>query len=171
MSNKDCGHKVPCGCGDGALKSAPPCSEANCAGENCAEVFCQECIANCQPEIEYVIGESTFVIPAGARLDSILQKLLVFMNDPLCAEVTALGLKTTSIGTDSITIAWDESSIPGISYTINWETGGNTVQENVQDITSYTINNLAPDTEYSIYIETNNAPCVSVTLKIKTKPA
>jgi hypothetical protein len=76
---KDCGHKVPCGCGDQSLTTPPPCNTAEeCAGERCSELFSQECIAYTGEPMQYPFGEgSIFTVNPGDRLDTILQKIIV----------------------------------------------------------------------------------------------
>lgn len=168
--SKNCGHKVPCGCGDQAFTTAPNCDDTgSCAGESCAEVFCQECITNCQPDTEFSISGNLFQYAKGARLDEVLQKLLVFLDDPTCVETVAVGLRATHIGKDKISLAWAGSTAN--QYRVHWDDGVTPVDASAAGLLAYEIINLVPETEYTVYISTDNSACQSVTLKIKTKPA
>jgi Fibronectin type III domain len=162
-----CNNSKPCGCKDQALNTPPPCNTSGpCAGETCSELFCAECIVQCQPDIS-VTGENlNVVIPQGMRLDEIIQTLLVNMVAPECVGVSAVGLKLTSKSSTTITIRW--VAIAGVNYTVTWQEGINVTTAVVHDVTSYTLTNLIPDTEYTVKLVTEAGPCESVTMTIKT---
>lgn len=168
--SKNCEHNVPCGCGDQALTTSVNCNDTDsCAGESCAEVFCQECITNCQPDTEFQIGDGLFQYSEGSRLDEIVQKLLIFLNDAACAETAAVGLRATSIGKDKISLAWAGSTAN--QYRVHWDNGVTSDDASATGLLAYEIINLVPETIYAVHISTDNSSCKSVTLKIKTKPA
>ena len=166
--NKNCGHKVPCGCKDSGLTTPPPCNESGpCAGEQCAELMCQECISHCQYPMEATINGGTFSVERGMRLDQVLQKLFVFLDDSACADLVATGLRITDVGTDQITVSWSGDAAQ--AWVVNWDDGTPLTANVSAGSFKYTITNLAPDTEYSIWIDTQGQNCSSVVLKVRTK--
>lgn len=167
--SKNCGHTTPCGCGDTAIPSAPPCTTSGpCAGEPCAELFCEECIVHCQVGMTVDIGGNTFVIPEGARLDQILQLLFTHLDNPACTASVAHGLRLTGLTDTGVTINWTGDEL--LTYTIDWTDGVNPAGTvDVTGVSTYEIINLIPDTEYTISISTGLAPvCTSVTLTFTT---
>ena len=163
----NCGCTVPCGCGDKAFTTAS--SLTNCEGETCPEVFCQECITNCQPDTEFSISGNLFEYAKGARLDEVIQKLLIFLDNSACVDLVALGLKVTSVGSTQIKLAWVGAT--SNQYRVHWTDGLNSFSASATGLNSFNITNLAPDTIYSIYVSTDASSCQSVTLKVKTKLA
>lgn len=162
-----CNQNKPCGCGDQPLTTPPPCQTTGpCAGESCPELFCAECIVQCQPDLSVTTQNGTVTIPQGMRMDEIIQTLLIAMVDPTCIGVSAVGLKLVSKNSTSITIKW--VGIAGVNYTVTWQEGINVHTEVVHDVNSYTMLNLIPDTEYTIKLVTESGPCESVTMTVKT---
>ena len=165
----DCGHKVPCGCKDTAFASAPPCNDTgNCAGEPCAEVFCVECIQQCQPDYLQSIGGNDFIVTQGLSVHAMFQKLLIFLEDGACALTAVLGLRVLSKTDTTIKIAWDLQQIAD-THQIFWTDGvtpGNQVV--VAAVDSYQLSGLLPDTEYTIYVNHVTSGCSSVSMTVKT---
>jgi len=166
---KNCKHTVPCGCGDYPLGTPPPCNESGpCAGELCSEVFCEECIVHCQPEITFSINQNEFNIPQGERLDETLQRLFVFLNDPSCITTAAYGLKMLFKTSSSVSLKWKCDLT--LDYTLYWQEGLNVYSTSIVGLDTYQIINLIPDTEYTIWLECEDTTCESVRMKIKTLP-
>ena len=171
---KNCGHTVPCGCGDQSLNTPPPCNTTgSCVGEECSELFCEECLLHCGETM--VIPQDDpipdIVIPQGMRLSDFMQLILVRMLNSNCVGTAVLGLAMLEKTTNSIRIKWTGEA--NRTYTIFWREGSNTYSANVNGIdgiNTYQIINLLPDTEYDINIVTYGTTCSSVTLRIKTLP-
>lgn len=163
-----CKHKnSDCGCNDKALTTPPSCPENDCSGEECAELYCMECVSYCQDTFEFNVQGTTFVIEKGERLMTTIQNLLTFLNDPTCLGGTATNLNTLSITDSSITVAWT----PGNDlYKVVWASteGGGESPVQASTVTQYTIENLVSDVEYTIYVINEGETCPSVTIKIKT---
>jgi len=120
--------------------------------------------------MSYSIGGNTFTVQKGLRLNGILQKLMVFLEAPTCADGVALDLQLKDIKTTSATIRFVGTT--GTAYRITWDDGVTPVTEDVLDINSFIMLNLAADTQYTVKITTlPAATCDSVTLTFKTKAA
>jgi hypothetical protein len=170
MSTKNCNHKVPCGCADSALTTPPPCNDTgDCAGEICADSIGQKCVVYDNNSLLYAIAGNNFEIKQGERLDEIIQRLLIFLNDPTCAESAPVGVYGTVVTKDSITLQWTGSD-PAHTYSIEYTDGVSTLTT-TSTTTSVSLTGLVPDTEYSITVTTVDTSCASVTIKIKTKTA
>jgi hypothetical protein len=168
MSNKNCNHKVPCGCADSSLTTPPPCNDTgNCAGEVCAESIGQKCVVYDNNSLLYAISGNDFEIKQGERLDEVIQRLLIFLNDPTCAESAPVGLFASLVTVDSITLQWTGSD-PAYTYSIDY-TDGIAALNTTSTTTSVSLTGLVPDTEYSITVTTVDTSCASVTIKVKTK--
>lgn len=157
-----------CGCGGTPLVTGTPCvSTGDCAKEPCSELFCEECIVHCQPEISVVLSETeTFTINNGDRFDEIIQKLMIQLRSADCLSSAAIGLRLISKTSTSITISW--KIVAGFTYTLEWVKGATIYTQNVEDLTQYQILNLSADTEYQIKLICNETDCESVIIKIKT---
>ena len=166
--SKICGHTVPCGCGDQPLMTPPPCDETGpCAGEPCAELFCEECLIHCQPDITVEIEEgATLTITQGMRFDAVIQTFMIAMRDPSCLGISVVGLQQLAKTSTTITIKW--IPVTGETYEIFWQEGLNIYSAVVTDVSQYQIINLIPDTTYTIKIVTDGTACESVTMTIKT---
>lgn len=168
----NCKHTTPCGCGDQPLPSLAPCNQTGpCAGEPCAELFCEECIVHCQPDMSVAIpgGPIVITITQGMRWDEIIQTLMTALATPACLGESVVGLKVLGKTSDTITIKWVGTA--GVNYTIQWQEGINIHTVVVHDVYQYQIINLIPDTTYTIKIITENGPCESVVLTVKTLAA
>lgn len=173
MSNDCKKNTKPCGCGDQPLQTPPPCNQSgDCAGENCAEKFCQECIVYCQPDTEIrhpETDEVIFTVSQGESIASIFQRLMSYLADNDCAALAPYDLKLVQKTSSSIKVSWiDPANVPTL---INWTDGVTPGQDLTTGMTSYTIINLLPDTEYKIEIVADDGGsngCASVTLTIKT---
>jgi len=103
---KNCGHKVPCGCGDGSLSTQPPCNASGtCAGEQCSELFCENCIAHCDDDI-YVYAGATIgniEVNKGDRWNVIVQRLLIASANGKVPDA-AVGLHVKSKTSSSVTL-------------------------------------------------------------------
>lgn len=162
-----CNNSKPCGCGDQPLSTPPPCTTTGpCIGESCSELFCAECIVQCQPDLSVTTQNGTVTIPQGMRMDEIVQTLLIAMVDPICIGVSAVGLKLVNKTSTSITIKW--VSVAGVNYTVTWQEGLNIHTAIVHDVNTYTISNLIANTVYKIKLVTEAGPCESVTMTVKT---
>jgi len=170
MSNKNCNHKVPCGCGDSSLTTPPPCNSlGDCLGELCQESVGQKCVVYDNHSFTYDVNGTEFNVNQGDRLDEIIQKILIYLNDPTCINTAPFGMYATLVLKDSITLVWEGSDIIGYNVTYTDGIAPITVSTLTKSIT---ISALVPDTEYSITVVGQSTPlCPSVTIKIKTKIA
>lgn len=157
-----------CGCGGSPLTTGTPCNQTEeCAKEPCSEVFCEECIVHCQPEINVSLGDGgLFSIKQGERWDTIIQRLMIQMANPDHLINAAIGLRLLRKTNTTITLGW--SITTGATYTIEWAEGVNTYTDDVGSVTQYQLINLIPNTEYSIKLICNEDNAESVTIKIKT---
>lgn len=153
---KDCGHKVPCGCGDSALTTPAACNTSGpCEGEQCSELFDQQCIVYTGPEIRKSFNGTDFIIPKGMRLDHLIQKLLqAFSGDPEDLTDAAFGLRISNISSTGFTLTWKGND------TISYNVFANQVSPVVNNsfsipagTYSYTFNNLVSGAEYKIFVE------------------
>lgn len=163
-----CNKNKPCGCGDQPVSTPPPCSQLGpCAGEPCSEMFCEECIVHCQPDIFVELeGDIPITITQGMRWDEIIQTLMIAHVDPSCVGQSAVGLKLLSKTSTTITIKW--VPVAGVNYTVTWQEGLNIYTATVHDVSQYTMINLLPGTLYSVKLVTESGPCESVTMQITT---
>lgn len=164
-----CKHNKPCGCGDQPLKTPGPCNETEpCNREPCSELFCEDCIIHCQPDISVTISGNTLTISQGMRWHDILQQIMCFIMAPNCFGIIAHGLQLLQKTSGSITIKWIGD--PATAYDITWQEGQNIYTDTVIAVSTYTIVNLIPDTVYTVKIITNGSQCETVTMTIKTLP-
>ena len=96
-----------------------------------------------------------------------MQRLLIFLNDPTCAESAPVGLFANLVTVDSITLQWTGSD-PAYTYSIDY-TDGIAALNTTSTTNSVSLTGLVPDTEYSITVTTVDTTCGSVTIKVKTK--
>lgn len=163
-----CKKTVDCGCGGNPLMTGTPCNETEeCAKEPCSEVFCEECLAHCQPEISVSLGNGgSFIVKQGERLDSIIQRMMVQMANPNYLSKAAVGLRLLRKTNTTITLSWICAT--GATYTIEWAKGVNTYTEIIGSVTQHQLINLIPNTEYFIKLICNEDDAESVVMKIKT---
>ena len=165
---KDCGHKVPCGCGDSALTTPAACNTSGpCEGEQCSELFDQQCIVYTGPEIQKNLpGGGTMIIPTGMRLDHLIQKMLqIFSGDPEDLTEAAYGLRVSNITSTGFTLTWEGND--AVSYQVYANQVSPVVNNNVlipAGTYSYTFNNLVSGAEYKIFVEDSVGGWTSATL-------
>ncbi len=173
--SKTCGHNSECGCSDNSLTTPSSCcDDASCSGETCAEVFNQECIqlpTKMSYDMDYWGGVLTF--DKGERLDSILQKILVYLQnyDDTCEQTAPVGFRLTKIGKTAVSIVWaaNTEGTPTTNYQIEISDGTTPVTYDIVGTFKYDITNLVADTEYTVKVTNTDLTCVSVTLTFKTK--
>ena len=167
MSEKNCGHKVPCGCNDNSITTPPPCDEGvDCKGTDCAETFCAECIQYCGETVSVgAAGTSEeLIITQGESYDLVIQRIMLYIKEPACATTVAYGIEAKDHTSNSITFTW-LNNIGALTLTL---TDGITTQSpSITGLSEYTFINLLPDTEYSFYVTSGS--CQSLTYKTKTK--
>ena len=162
-----CNQNKPCGCKEQPLTTAPPCDNTGaCEKEPCSEMFCEECIVHCQPAMSIAVGNNTLSIPQGARLDEVIQRMLLFMADPTCVDTAPKAIRIIHKTSTSIRLRWIGPADG--AYAINITDGITPNVINTVASTDWTISNLVPGTEYTIYIENTNVSCSSVVLTVTT---
>ena len=167
----NCKNNSNCGC-DSSIPIAPYCNDIDCNGTLCSEVFCTECIRYCHDDYEMAIGDTEpapiFSVEKGMNLNAFMQKVLVFMSDPLCVNISALDVMTSSITSSAISVTFKGSS--STVYIVEWDSvAGSGSQVMPLDTYKYTITGLVSNTDYAIKIVAQSSGCESVTLKVKTK--
>lgn len=162
------GKQNDCGCGGSALVTGIPCNQTEeCAKEPCSEIFCEECLVHCQPEISISLGDGgIFVVKQGERLDSIIQRMMIQMANSDHLINAAVGLRLLNKTNTTITIGWNITA--GATYTIEWVEGVNTYTDDIGSVTQHQLINLIPNTTYSIKLICNEDDAESVVIKIKT---
>lgn len=168
MSDKNCGHKVPCGCNDNSITTPPPCDEGiDCKGTDCAETFCAECIQYCGETVSYGTGDSEITISQGESYDIVMQKLLLYTVDATCATTVVVGIELKDSTSSSLTFTWLDNDG---ALVLTLTDGTTTFVENKTGLLEYTFINLTPDTEYTFSIASGPTfSCQSLKLKTKTK--
>lgn len=160
MSTKNCGHKVPCGCGDTALTTPPPCNTSgSCAGESCSELFDQRCIVYTGPDIQVYHNPSgeNMSIASGERLDVILQYMLNVLGnsgDPETFTTQPYGLRISNVTSTGFTIEWSGDAAEQYKIYAQQQSpiANNTVTPTIGSF-SYTYSNLVSGKEYKVNIE------------------
>lgn len=167
MSN--CGNK-PCGCAEEALTTGSPCNNTgDCEKEPCSELFCEECIIHCQPEISVPLpNNEIFTIAQGARWDEIIQRLMILSSNPSCINDAPVGLRLMCKTTTSIRIQWVPSTTCPTEYEVSWTKSNTQTNIGTTENTEFEIINLTPNTEYAITVTDKVSGCSSVTMKILT---
>lgn len=179
MSIAKCTHNEPCGCADKGLVTNPPCAQntPECPNPDpCPETFSDQCIVH--------MGDTIvdLDIKKGDRLINIIQKLSLLITNPSCILPGAVcqspvGLRSTSIYTTSIKLAWDPTP-NATSYQVEYKTASAltwTLNPVVSQSSSPvdTIGNLTTNTEYHIRVRAicgiEPVTCPSVTISVKTK--
>jgi hypothetical protein len=181
-----CNSSDPCGCQDHGLTT--PCSYTDCVDpttERCTEVTCAECVTWCGPTSEIENGDGdTFVIQAGERLDSILQRIMHVLAAGLNPCTSSNGQPTGlyavqniyfgAITANSITIVWGGEG-PGVTelsvlHDTATPTGWTTSLPITPGVFNYTITGLVPATEYKFRIDTTDGAsnCKSIIVYAKT---
>jgi hypothetical protein len=173
MSNKKCGHTVPCGCNDTPYTTPPACGGGiQCDNvDKCPETFCDECTVHCSN----TIVESG--IQYGERLDVSLQRLTILATNPTCKDLSPVGVKSVSIGTDNAVISWLPVAT-AVSYTVEYKlttapsfTINPVVTPSGNSVEKDTIAGLTSGSDYYVRVIANDGvtTCSSVTILIQTK--
>jgi hypothetical protein len=169
---KNCGHSGKCGCKDSALTTPPPCNETgDCAGENCTETFCDECIAHCEEDLVVEIGTEDIDVPKGTRINEIWQRLAIGITSGECAAKAAVGIKASSITGNSVVINW----VPGtassyqVAYVSQDSASQGTSPALSNSVTSYTLTGLASGETYLVnMVPAGFESCPVIKIKFKT---
>lgn len=172
-----------CGCEDTALTTNLNCLPACPNPEPCAETFSDCCVVHTNDTFFFYIDEETpqgFTINKGDRMCEILQKLLIYFQNPGCVDPTSacnsvVGLQSVSVTSNTINIQWN-SAIGATGYILQIKLSTDPLFTNTTLpglITATVIGGLIPNTEYDIRIATictnpPNPDCFSVTIKVKT---
>lgn len=159
MGTKNCGHKVPCGCGDSALTTPAACNTSGpCQGERCSELFSQECIVYTGEEIFKAVNGFEVRILKGERLDIILQRLLNAL-DTSEGVMNLPEYRVIEKTSTSITIEWEPH--PTEQYTFNAEDIDNNIDHEIiwplgaTTTQTYKWTGLEPGALYHISVTTN----------------
>lgn len=165
---KNCGHASKCGCKDSSLETqVNPCvPESDCYSDECYEVICDSCVTNCNADIKYSVGNNTFEVPKGQRIDVTIQKLLIFLSNPSCSVSAAVGLRAYKITTSSFSLTWEGSDDFVYAISITSEDGSEAQYLVTQGLYHYSLTNLLPGKEY--YVKVLAGQCESVSIKVKT---
>jgi large repetitive protein len=105
-------------------------------------------------------GQTLYSKPAGSGAqNTLLYTGEIDCDNPACLAPT--GVTVTDVTTDSISLTWTPSVVPGATYEVYYTTGGNpapgeTPAENVVAVTtnSAVLTPLDPSTTYDIYVRT-----------------
>jgi len=174
--SKDCKTKLPCGCDDHALGTPPPCETGTVTCPNpdpCAETFSAACVV--------YTGDSIvdLGINRGDRLDSILQRIGLWLTNPGCITpgsscLAVLDLHSTLIGSSSVVLAWSAVST-AINYTVEYKQASalSWILNPTLGPVAFpvdTIAGLLSNTEYDIRVNAGCAmgSCYSLTIRVKT---
>ena len=147
------GSNCGCGCGskESALTTNYQCGQPeSCIGEPCEEVFCEDCIMNCNSQMSVVLPNGVpFVVYGGERLYVTIQRLMMVvagLNPEGPTNVRVVGFDDTSI-----TIKWDANTDAEgnmLEYTVSIDG----VDEVVGRTVMHTFINLEPDTPHVIKV-------------------
>lgn len=155
---------LPCGCEDQGLHTGSPCAinTPYCPNpEPCPETFSDCCIIHNGDTIYSGANNPTqlFPIAQGERLCDILQKMVIWLEDPAgvigdCPAV--IGIKSMAITSTSIQVVWSTSA-GAVNYTVGYTTNPGVVAWTnsaslSSSTTSYTITGLTANTTYFIRV-------------------
>jgi hypothetical protein len=180
MSCNKC-KKSRCGCKDAALTTQAGCTTNPACdnGDPCPETFSAQCVVyngNSLPDLGIVYGD---------RLDVIIQRLGLFILNPGCITPgsgcqSALGVKTSTIGSTNATIKWEAFDLAteyqveyklasATSWTLNTPAITPTTGQEVY--TDY-IGGLAPNSLYYVRVKTTCPAgiCYSLIISFTTLP-
>lgn len=176
MSNcKKCKIKN-CGCLDKGLTTNPPCEQNTiiCPDpEACSETFSGECIRYTG---DTIIDND---IQYGDNFNEIVQKLTLMILNPLCSDyiggtcLSVLNIRSTSIGTTSITIKWDASST-AVTYDFKYKLASAVIWTTIPALSittlSQVVTGLVTNTDYNFRVDSNcvSGVCFSLTILVKT---
>lgn len=135
MSNKDCGHSVPCGCDDQALTGPPPCEQGtpNCPDPDpCPETFRAQCVVWTNDDLQC---DSTVLATSGDRLPLILERLVALF----CTADEVPTITTNIICGEDIVVAagatYEEAFNQVVAY---FCTRLSSIDEAILDLQNYT---------------------------------
>jgi hypothetical protein len=170
MGCKKCGVKK-CACADKALTTPASCTTSACDnGETCAQIWSAHCVVWTGDAIV------DLDINPGDRMDEIVQKLILNGLNPGCVDPTSsclsvLNLRSTSINTTTIAVAWDITST-ATSYQVEYRAASSMtwLLNPAVTIGSDTIGGLTTATDYYIRVNATYASggCYSLTIKVTT---
>ena len=154
-----------CGCQEQPYTT--PDLPQSCSGEICTEMFCADCIINCQPEMHVSDGDDNILtMTQGMRLNEMIQRMMLFLSAPDCVATAPIGLRFISKTNTTITIKWKKET--SVNYTLRYTVNNVNTNIAVGNVEQYTIMNLIPDTEYLISVLNTDTGCQSVIFKIRT---
>lgn len=143
--------------------------------EECSEVFDMACI--CYQGDDIVELD----IKQGTRLDEVLQKLVLAITNPGCANFfdplacqSPLNLTIANLTTTSFDISWDTVA-SAMSYTVEFKDANSAVwliqPTVIAPVVNDTVVGLTPDTVYDIRVNAICAAgsCYSLNIRIKTE--
>ncbi len=175
--------KAPCGCEDQALTTGSPCVAPTCPNpEPCAETWSDCCVIHNGDSYTYIpkgLTEApTFDILQGERMCDTWQRFLAYYECSPTAVPAPYGLKSKSITSTTINVAWTPVSAAtsyevwySLTGTISWVSAG-TVNQNTTP--NFTITGLTPNTTYYVHVVATDGveeSCRSVSLILTTKQA
>jgi hypothetical protein len=143
--------------------------------EQCSEVFDMACICYGGDDIVELD------IKKGSRMDEVLQKLVLAINNPGCSDFfdttvcqSPLNLMISNLTTSTFVISWDAVAA-AVSYSVEYKDANTTawlIQPAVTaPVVSDTIIGLTPDTVYDVRVNAICASgnCYSLNIRIKTE--
>ena len=164
----DCKNNVPCGCQDSALESQPPCNSTGpCASQACPEVFCTDCIVNCNDPYILVLERSEVTVEHNESLTVTLEKIAAHLADTTDGGKIAINLRKLSVTDTTISFAWDGDST--ITYTPKIYLTGETAGTPVVGSGTYSFINLLSKTAYILYVTDSNSNKNGIWIKINNK--
>lgn len=176
-------NNLTCGCADHSLTTPCNYTGKNCpdgSHEKCEQLYCENCVANCESKLEFEITNTTsFIIEKGERLSATLQKLVQYVINPAC--VTAgneiLNIMPGTTTSTSVQITWDAigTNNSATALRVRVKTPAAAGWSNITPTlptssTSYTITNLLPNTEYMFSVEGVGTGCSSAYIYHSTTP-
>jgi hypothetical protein len=169
-----------CGCGDtpinmpNSYSNDPTVCPPN--SEKCSEVFDMACICYGGDDIVELD------IKKGTRMDEVLQKLVLAINNPGCSDFfdplvcqSPLNLTVSNITTNTFGISWD-AVLSAVSYTVEYKNANTTSWLLNPSVVAPTVNDtiigLTPETVYDIRVNAICATggCYSLNIRIQTLP-
>jgi len=169
---KDC-KKKSCGCLDTGLTTPSPCPHDvyQCPDpEPCSETFSDCCIIH---DGDTIVDAN---ILKGDTLCNILQKLIILIKNPICADPTLgcqspLNLHSIKVTPYSILVGWNTVGGSPLGLNVEFSVAGSFIWSSNPPLpdtaTSDTIGVLVPNTEYYIRVATG-CGCFSVIISVKT---
>ena len=158
---------LACGCAD--TSQTTPCQYNDCratGAESCEDIQCAACVSYCGDSFSMQIGSNTFRITNGERLDKILQRVALWLNDPSCITNSPQLVYIVSVTNNSIKLGWSgvpASSSISVEYKLPGSSGWSTAVTGLgSSTTEHTITNLTSNSTYELRLK--NGTCYSVTV-------